>query len=125
MDIKCSNCSCNLNDAIPQSSYIQLSCSHFLCNNCLSRKILQQNFKPLASKNLVELICDCKGKKLISFKECLDKVSKPLILDNKDKKNSNKCFYHKEYLLRSIMFNNFIKHKIQSLFLIITFNTKR
>lgn len=97
MDIKCSNCSCNLNDAVPQSSYIQLSCSHFLCNNCLSRKILQQNFKPLTSKNLVELICDCKGKKLISFKECLDKVSKPLILDNRDKKNSNKCFYHKEY----------------------------
>ena len=97
MDIKCSNCSCDLSNPVFQSSYIQFSCSHFLCNNCVSRKILQQNFKPLTSKNLVELTCSCKGKKSISFKDCLDLVSKPEIPNNKGKKNSNRCFYHKEY----------------------------
>ena len=91
MDLKCSNC-----NTIILSSNLSYSCSHYLCNNCLSRKILQQNFKPLTSKNLVELNCSCKGKITVPFKTCLDNISQPEIINNKNKK-VNKCFYHKEY----------------------------
>ena len=92
MDLKCSNC-----NNIILSSNLTYSCSHYLCNSCLSRKILQQNFKPLTSKKLVELTCSCKGKITVPFKTCLENISQPEIQINKNKKASHKCFYHKEY----------------------------
>jgi len=92
MDLKCSNC-----NNIILSSNLTYSCSHYLCNSCLSKKILQQNFKPLTSKKLVELTCSCKGKITVPFKTCLENISQPEIQINKNKKASHKCFYHKEY----------------------------
>ena len=68
--MKCSNCSCIL-----VNSDLQFSCSHFLCNKCLSRKILLNKFKPLTSNESIELTCSCQGKKSIKFKECYDRIN--------------------------------------------------
>ena len=90
MDLKCSNCDSQIND-----SNIKCSGEHFLCSKCLSRQILLQNFSPLSSKDCIELICSCKGKISIPFKECLNYLNQPEIIKGRSK--SNRCFYHKEY----------------------------
>jgi hypothetical protein len=80
METKCINCTNIINNP-----NIKFSCSHFLCNKCLSRKLLLQKFRPLSSKDLIEIECTCKGKAEVSFKACLDNISGPEV-----KKNSSK-----------------------------------
>ena len=84
--MKCSNCNCLL-----FSSDLKFSCSHFLCNKCLSRQLLLNKFEPLSSKKLVELTCSCKGNISVPFGECLKCISE---IDNQ-KKYTKFCKEHK------------------------------
>ena len=94
METICSNC----DDKIDSPS-IKFSCSHFLCNKCLSQKLLLQKFKPLTSTGSIEIDCLCNGKAHIPLKVCLDYISQPEIIkkSKKNKSSSAKCFYHEDH----------------------------
>ena len=94
--MKCSNCSCIL-----VNSDLQFSCSHFLCNKCLSRKILLNKFKPLTSNESIELTCSCQGKKSIKFKECYDRINQA----DTEIKYSKFCKEHKNKTTMSFFFS--------------------
>ena len=85
METKCLNC----NNIINKSN-ITFSCSHYLCGKCLSRKLLLEKFRPLATIDSIELTCSCKGKANVSFKNCLESISEPEI----QKKSSKICNEH-------------------------------
>ena len=85
METKCLNC----NNIINKSN-ITFSCSHYLCSKCLSRKLLLEKFRPLATIDSIELTCSCKGKANVSFKNCLESISEPEI----QKKSSKICNEH-------------------------------
>ena len=79
METKCLNC----NNIINKSN-ITFSCSHYLCSKCLSRKLLLEKFRPLATIDSIELTCSCKGKANVSFKNCLESISEPEIQKKKN-----------------------------------------
>ena len=47
MEMKCSMC-----NSVLSSSNLKFSCSHFLCNKCLSRRLLLKKFSPLTTTKL-------------------------------------------------------------------------
>ena len=57
MEMKCSMC-----NSVLSSSNLKFSCSHFLCNKCLSRRLLLNKFSPLSTTKAVEMDCTCNGK---------------------------------------------------------------
>ena len=87
MEMKCSVCS-----SILSSSNINFSCSHFLCNKCLSRKLLLTKFSSLSNTKLVEMNCSCGGKITIPYSTCLKNITGAEI----QKKKNKYCKKHKE-----------------------------
>ena len=70
MEMKCYLCS-----SVLSSSNLKLSCSHFLCNKCLSRKILLTKLTPLTTTKAVEMDCSCGGKISVPYSTCLKNIS--------------------------------------------------
>ena len=87
MEMKCSTC-----NSILSSSNINFSCSHFLCNKCLSRKLLLTKFSSLSNTKLVEMNCSCGGKITVPYSTCLKNISGVEI----QKKKNKYCKKHKE-----------------------------
>ena len=69
---------------------LTFSCSHFLCNACLSRELLLKKFDPLKSTNEVEMSCSCGGSIKVSYQNCLKDIKNN---QNQIKKNK-KCTHH-------------------------------
>ena len=87
MEIKCNKC-----NSILASSNLKFSCSHFLCNKCLSRELLLKKFFPLTKEKSVEMSCSCGGKITVPFDTCLKNISGVEI----QKKKNKYCKQHKE-----------------------------
>ena len=87
MEMKCSMCS-----SVLSTSNLKFSCSHFLCNKCLSRKLLINKFFPLSNTKVVEMNCSCGGKITVSYSTCLNNISGAEI----QKKKNKYCKKHKE-----------------------------
>ena len=79
MEMKCSFC-----HSVLSKSNLKFSCSHFLCNKCLSRKLLLSNFSPLTTTTLVVMKCDCGGNITVPYSTCLNDI---LASDVQKKKN--------------------------------------
>lgn len=86
MEMKCSMC-----NSVLSSSNLKFSCSHFLCNKCLSRRLLLKKFSPLATTKAVEMECTCNGKITIPYKVCLKDISGAEL----QKKKNKYCIKHK------------------------------
>ena len=87
MEMKCTIC-----NSILSSSNLKFSCSHFLCNKCLSRKLLLTKFSSLSNTKQVEMNCSCGGKITIEYKTCLNNI----IGEEIQKKKNKYCKKHKE-----------------------------
>ena len=87
MEMTCSMC-----NSILSSSNLKFSCSHFLCNKCLSRKLLLSNFSPLTNTKCVEMKCTCGGTISVPYNVCL----KNILNAEKQKKKNKFCIKHKE-----------------------------
>ena len=86
MEMKCSMC-----NSVLSSSNLKFSCSHFLCNKCLSRRLLLKKFSPLSTTKAVEMDCTCNGKITIPYKVCLKDISGAEL----QKKKNKYCIKHK------------------------------
>ena len=87
MEMQCNKCNCIL-----ANSNLKFSCSHFLCNKCLSRELLLKKFNPLTKQTSVEMSCSCGGKITVPYDTCLNNISGAEI----QKKKSKYCKQHKE-----------------------------
>ena len=83
--MKCSMCSSELIE-----SNLKFSCSHFLCNKCLSRKILTENFSSLLSTKSVKMNCSCGGDISVSYETCLKNIAN----SEKQQKKNKYCTKH-------------------------------
>lgn len=87
MEMKCYMCS-----SVLSTSNLKFTCSHFLCNKCLSRKLLMNKFLPLSSTKAVNMNCSCGGKITVSYSTCLNNISGAEV----QKKKNKYCKRHKE-----------------------------
>ena len=80
MEMKCSICS-----SVLSNSNLNLSCSHFLCNKCLSRQLLISKLSSLTTTKCVEMNCSCGGKITVPYSTCLKNISGVEVLKKKNK----------------------------------------
>ena len=80
MEMKCSMC-----NSILSNSNLKFTCSHFLCNKCLSRKLLISKLSPLTTTKCVEMNCSCGGKITVPYSTCLKNISGVEVQKKKDK----------------------------------------
>ena len=78
--MKCSFCK-----SVLSKSNLKFSCSHFLCNKCLSRKLLLSNFSGLTNTTSVVMNCDCGGKITVPYSTCLNDISASEVQKKKNK----------------------------------------
>ena len=78
--MKCSMC-----NSVLSNSNLKFSCSHFLCNKCLSRKLLLLKLSPLSKTRAVEMNCDCGGTISVPYSTCLNNISASEVQKKKNK----------------------------------------
>ena len=78
--MKCSMC-----NSVLSNSNLKFSCSHFLCNKCLSRKLLLLKLSPLSKTREVEMNCDCGGTISVPYSTCLNNISASEVQKKKNK----------------------------------------